>query len=342
MIISDSEFDFTNKVSHSLLIAAGGFEKRALSFVRRVHVRKFGIEQAILLRYITQKEDNEANFNRLVTRVEKFTTNIQVIDVNVDLPDRFLKEVIEKVRSASTSLSSRSAVIDISGMAHVLICCCLRAADISQLRTSVVYTEAEDYYPKESDWNIVTDAVEDRDFETMAKYLQTAGLIDIQIPTVFKGNTRPGYKSCLFVMAGYEPNRVQDLIDVYARHAIVVFYGKSPYKRLQGRQKLSRDLHKHVFEGWQYKEIPDLSTLEIKDILRVLEDEYETLRSEYDVAIASQCSKMQTAASYMFWRRHPEVQLVFTTAVRIEPKRYSKGEGRTFQFQLSGGSMHCL
>lgn len=329
-----SEFDFASKVSYGLFIAAGGFEKRALSFVQRSHIRKFGIERAILLRYITQQEDNEANFNRLRSRVEKFTNNIETIDVDVNSPDKFLKELVEKVCSASTYLNSHSAVIDISSMANVLICCCLRAVDINKLQTLVVYTEAEDYYPRKSEWDIVIDAVKNRKFKIIAKYLQTAGLKDIQILTDFKGNTRPGCKSCLFVMVGYEPNRVQGLVDDYAPNAIVAFYGKSPDEKLYGRQNLSIALHKHIFSNWRYREIYDLPTLEIEDILNILETGYQTLRSEYDVAVASQCSKMQTVASYLFWKRHIEIQLVFTTAVRIDSKRYSRGEGRTFQFNL--------
>lgn len=329
-----SQFDFANEASYGLFLAAGGFEKRALAFVRRVNVRKFRIEQAILLRYLTQREDNQPNFNRLVARVEKLANNIDVIDVDIDTPDKFLKELVEKVRSASTSVNSASALIDISGMAHVLICCCLRAADIAQLRTSVVYTEAEDYYPRKREWKVVIDAVKNRNFKIMAKYLQTAGLKDIQIPTDFKGNTRPGCKACLFVMAGYEPNRVRGLVDEYAPNAIVVFYGNSPHVKLHGRQSLSVALHKHVFDGWRYREIRDLSTLEVPEILKWLETEYEVIRQEYDVAITSQCSKMQTVASYLFWKRHPEIQLVFTVAVRIEPKRYSRGEGRSFHLNL--------
>jgi hypothetical protein len=330
-----SEFNFTDKAPYGLFLAAGGFEKRALTFVRRVDVRKFKIEKAILLRYITQHEDNEPNFNRLKSRVERFTENIEIIDVDIDIPDKFMRNLVEKVRFASASLNNRSVVIDISSMAHVLICFCLRSADISQLQTRIVYTEASDYYPRKSEWDVVIKAVERRNFKVMAKYLQTAGLKDIEIPTEFKGNTRPGFKTCLFVMAGYEPNRVQGLIDDYAPNAIVAFYGKSPHERLHKRQDLSRALHRQVFDGWRYKEIYDLSTLEVEDILNVLETEYKILRAEYDVAIASQCSKMQTLASYLFWKRHPEIQLVFTTAVRIEPKRYSRGEGRTFCLDLS-------
>lgn len=332
--MSVPEFEFASNVSYGLFIAAGGFEKRDLSFVRRVNTRKFNIEQAILLRYVTQREDNEQNFNRLMTYVKKFTNNIEIVDVDVHMPDRTLLKIAEKVHLASTYLNNRSAVIDISGMAHVLICCCLRAVDTNFFQTSLVYTEADDYYPRESEWNVVINAMKNRDFKIMAKYLQTAGLKDIQIPTDFKGNTRPGSKTCLFVMAGYEPNRVQGLVDEYAPNAIVVFYGKSPHEKLGGRQGLSIALHKHVFDGWRYREEYDLSTLEIGKILKVLETEYQILRSEFDVAITSQCSKMQTVASYLFWKKHPEIQLVFTTAVRIDPKRYSKGEGKTFKFDL--------
>ena len=327
------EFDFTSKVPYGLFIAAGGFDKRALTFIRRAYVRKFNIEQAILLRYVTQREDNEPNFNRLMTRVKKFTNNVEIIDVDVHKPDKILKELAEKVRFASKSLNSLSAVIDISGMAHVLICCCLRAADNNLLQTSVVYTEASDYYPREAKWDVVIDAVQKRNFKIMAKYLQTAGLGDIQIPTDFKGNTRPGYKACLFVMTGYEPNRVQGLVDDYAPNAIVAFYGKSPHEKLHGRQDLSIDLHKHIFDGWRYRERYDISTLEVKNILNILENEYQTLRSEYDVGVTSQCSKMQTVASYIFWKQHPEVQLIFTTPVKWS-KRHSMGEGHTFQFNL--------
>lgn len=329
-----TEFDFASKMSYSIFIAAGGFEERALTFIRRVNVDKFSIEQAVLLRYVTQREDNEPNFSRLVAQVEKFTDNIEIIDVDVRKPDKFLRKLVEKVHFASTSLIGRSAVIDISGMADVLICCCLRAADINLLQTSVVYTEASDYYPREPEWNDVIDVVKNRDFTGMAKYLQTAGLEDIQIPTDFKGNNRPGYKACLFVMVGYEPNRVQGLVDDYAPNAIVVFYGKSPHEKLHGRQYLSIELHKHIFDVWRYRQRKDISTLEVENIRGILENEYQTLRSEYDVGIASQCSKMQTVASYLFWKQHPEIQLIFTTPVKWESKRYSKGEGRTFQFDL--------
>jgi len=77
-----------------------------------------------------------------------------------------------------------------------------------------------------------------------------------------------------------------------------------------------------------------VSTLRVTEVLDTLEKEFRTIRDQYDVAIASQCSKMQAVATYLFWRRHPEVQLVFTSPVSFNPKRYSRGVGRTFVYEI--------
>lgn len=327
-------YDFNHSNSYGIAIFAGGFETRALSFIDRLKKDKIKIEKVILLRYITKLEDNNKNFNLLYKKIEKITDDIITIDINIDLPDKYIDLLTEKTKSISNYIKNNSLLIDISGMAHILICACLHAAKISQLKTSIVYTEAEDYFPRKQSWKKVIDAVQKREYQIIANYLQTAGLKDIQIPTSFKGNIRPRYKLCLFVMVGYEPNRVKGLIDDYAPNAIIAFYGKSPHSKFYGRQQLSRELHKNVFDGWRYREISDVSTLNIDDITKMLEKEYKKIRGEYDVAILSQCSKMQTVATYLFWQNHPEIQLVFTTAVKIDTKRYSRGEGNTFLFDI--------
>jgi len=328
------EFDFSVNSHCDLFIAAGGFEKRALSFVRRVNPQNFRASKAILLRYQTQHEDNEPGYKRLQSKTSGFAKDLITVDVDIEVPDRLISSLMKVMDFPPGIPGSRSAIIDVSGMAHVVICCCLRSLDRGQFKTKVVYSEARDYYPRRNQWTRVVQAVQKRDFSTVAKYLQTAGLKDIQIPIDFRGNLRPGVKTCLFILPGYEPNRIQGLLDEYAPNAVLTIFGRSPHKNLQGRQDLSRKLHMHAFEGWRQKEIDGISTLDVVEILQILENEYQTLRSEYDIAVASQCSKMQTVASYLFWRQHPEVQLVFTSAVRIEQKRYSWGEGKTYTIDL--------
>jgi hypothetical protein len=137
----------------------------------------------------------------------------------------------------------------------------------------------------------------------------------------------------LIVFVGHEPNRVEGLVDSYAPSAVIVFYGLSPHRTFDWRTKLSRELHAELFAQWHTREV-DVSTLYLEEILEQLEREYFNIRDQYDVAIAGQCSKMQAIAAYLFWRKHPEVQLVFTSPVRFNPQHYSWGAGRTYGYRL--------
>ena len=80
-------YDFNNPNSYGIAIFAGGFEPRALSFINRIKKDNTKIEKVILLRYITQLEDNNKNFNLLCEKIEKITDDIITIDINIDLPD---------------------------------------------------------------------------------------------------------------------------------------------------------------------------------------------------------------------------------------------------------------
>jgi hypothetical protein len=99
------------------------------------------------------------------------------------------------------------------------------------------------------------------------------------------------------------------------------------------RTKLSKDLHRNLFRGWLLRET-ETSTLNVHGVLDTLEKEFQAVGFRYDVAITPHCSKMQAIALYLFWRRHPEVQIVFTTPVRFNAKHYSRGSGQTFEFSL--------
>jgi hypothetical protein len=166
-----------------------------------------------------------------------------------------------------------------------------------------------------------------------AEYLQSAGLKEVQILPEFAGNFRPGSQTCLIIFVGYEPNRIKGLIDIYAPSAMLVLYGRSPHHGFSWRTRLSHELHEDLFSQWLVRRA-EVSTLEVDQILKALEEEFSTIREHYDVAIAPQCGKMQALAAYLFWRRHPEVQMLFTSPVRFNPSNYSEGTGRTFVYEI--------
>jgi hypothetical protein len=230
-------------------------------------------------------------------------------------------------------MSSRTVLIDISGMTHLWALGAIHACLSCGLSVAVIYTEARSYFPPKQELQKIVRSWEQREYDIVSQYLQSAGLKTVHIVPEFGGNFRPGRKNCLAVFVGYEPNRIRGLVEQYAPGALIVLYGRSPHEKLLWRTQLSKDLHKELFSGWYVREA-EISTFLVSEILSKLEDEFQILQEEYDLAIAPQCSKMQAIASYIFWRKHPEVQLLFTSPVRFNPDRYSSGVGGTFIYDI--------
>jgi len=329
-----AEMDFSHCVEGGLLVCAGGFEDRALTFVKRLRRSKTSFERVLLLRYESQREDNRANFDSLLSQVSCLTrSKPSVVSVNADNPIKSCADIGNKVKEISGELTTATAYIDVSAMTHLWALSAIHECLIQRLQTQIVYTEARWYFPTKQEARRLLRAWSEQEYETASRYLQSKALRAVHIPPEFSGNLRPGKQACLMLFAGYEPNRVEGLVDTYAPGALVVLYGRSPRPELGWRARLSRDLHKELFSRWRLREI-ETSTLLVDDILAKLEEEFDVVREHYDVAVAPQCSKMQALASYLFWRRHPEVQLLFTTPVRFNPARYSRGAGKTYVYKI--------
>lgn len=328
------EFDFTQPVSAGLLVVAGGFEERAITFSKNLKKEVCSLDRTLILHYENQAEDNSPNYQKLITRLRSITgVKSAVCTIHAETPIKSSRSIEKRIREVAATVENRTAIVDVSGMTHLWALTTIHSCLRSGLHTLVVYTEAKSYFPTRGVRNRLLNAWKAQEYEVAAVYLQSAGLNTVQILPEFAGNFRPGRPTCLIVFVGYEPNRIQGLVDIYAPGAMVVFYGRPPHHEFSWRTKLSHALHEDLFSQWLVRRA-EVSTLEVDQVLVALEEEFSVIREHYDVAIAPQCSKMQALASYLFWRRHPEVQLLFTSPVRFNPSNYSKGAGRTFAYEI--------
>ena len=328
------EFDFAERASAGLLIVAGGFEERAITFSKKLKKSVCSLERTLVLHYENQADDNSPNYEKLKTKLRSLTGEKSLLcTVHADKPIQSSRSIEKKIRELAGTVQDRTAIVDISGMTHLWALTTIHSCLRSGLHTLVVYTEAKTYFPTRKVRSRLLSAWKAQEYEVAAEYLQSAGLKEVQILPEFAGNFRPGTQTCLIVFVGYEPNRIKGLVDIYAPGAMMVFYGRPPHQEFSWRTRLSHELHEELFSQWLVRR-GEVSTLEVNQILKALEEEYRTIRERYDVAIAPQCSKMQALASYLFWRRHPEVQLLFTSPVRFNPSNYSKGAGRTFTYEI--------
>ena len=329
------EYDFSKKTEAGLLICAGGFEDRTIAFVKRLRKTRCHIENALVLQYESQREDNDPNFRIIKKRLKEITQERAIaVSVNANSPLQSYGRIKEKIWEITSTLQDRRVLIDISGMRQLWSLGTIHASVNCGLRTAVIYTEARWYFPLKGDAKILLPAWKNRKYEIAVKYLQSEALKAVHILPEFSGNFRPGKPTCLMLFTGYEPNRIQGLVDDYAPGALVVFYGKSPHPEFKWRLELSKKLHAELFSAWYHRGV-ETSTFYIEDIIQKLEEEFQVIREHYDVAITPHCAKMQGIASYLFWRRHPEVQLLFTSPVRFNPIRFSRGARGTFITQIN-------
>jgi hypothetical protein len=329
------EFDFTDCVAADLLIVAGGFERRAWAFTERLLKSPTSINSSLLLKYESQPHDNDPNRLKLESLLGKITEKVpEKVLVHARRPLESSAQIRNKISELASRSLNQTVLVDISGMTHLWALTTIDACLSCNFRTSVVYTEASWYFPSKQAQKRLVRAWKENDYSIAVQYLQSAGLDNVHIPPEFAGNFRPGRQTCLIIFAGYEPNRVQGLIEDYAPGALIVLYGCSPHDEMHWRSQLSKELHGELFGQWRVHE-SDITTLDVDEILTTLEKEFDIIREQYDVALAPQCSKMQALGSYLFWRRHPEVQLVFTSPVSFNPNRYSKGAGCTYIYKIN-------
>jgi hypothetical protein len=286
------------------------------------------------LRYKSQEEENASNFNRLKLRVKEIiNSEPAVVDINADKPIQSYLDIKSKIGDIASQINYKVAYIDISAMTHLWALSVIHSSLTNGFRTAVIYTEARSYFPPKREENKIIKIWRQRQYDEVVRYLQSAGLKSVNILQEFGGNFRPGKPTCLIIFAGYEPNRIEGLVDSYAPGALILLYGRSPHEYMRSRVKFSKELHKDLLSKWSVRET-EVSTLYVDEIVTVLEDELRVIQDYYDIAITPQCSKMQGVAIYLFWRRHPEVQIVLTSPVRFNPSRYSRGAKNTYIYEI--------
>ncbi len=322
----------TTDVAGDLLIVAAGFEDRAIAGAVRLGKSLARFSGVVLVQYTAGLPGNDAHYDQLNRLLKEQGAAVEgTIVIDRSKPVLAHRQLREGIANVVARKQPRRAWLDISGLSSLLIVTGLHELRRLHVPVSILYSEADEYLPKQSEYERVkTDS--DQHFELSEALLQSATLSGLYILPDFAGSTRANKPACLFEFAGFEPHRATGLIDDYAPAAVVVFYGRSPYEDLAWRTKMSRDLHRGLFSRWHVREA-ETSTLQVEQILSDLEAQFAVLRASYDIAIAPQCSKMQVVATYLFWLRHPEVQLIFTSPAAYT--RHPAGFRRTYQLDLA-------
>jgi hypothetical protein len=306
----------------ALLMVAAGFETRARRVLEMLETKV--PQRVVLIRYSPALKENEQSFERMMSSLARTDAVVEVVPIDARRPDEFLhrlRTVLLRWRPDAFG----DVWLDVSALPMQGICSSLAAVRevLPNLGVRVMYTEAAKYFPTKSE----ASAAEGKALSAMSQEMSTN-----LIPKHFGGSST-AVSTCLIVFAGYEKHRSFGVVDELNPSKLVLIFGRPGNEQLAWRLPWSEKLHEDLV-GRCPTAIDVVSTLDPLKSITLLNTYYSFLFADHNIAVAPICSKMQCVASYLFWERYRDVQLVFPLPVTYLPRRFSEQSKDTFTFSL--------
>lgn len=313
----------------SSLIVCAGFEDRVTAASERLASAKFTFERVLIATYSDQK--NQASEKSLRSAVAALCTN----------PDAVLVEGFEdseQYESVVLQLAKNSSHVfcDISGFNTGGIFSTLSLLLKSSTPFTILYTEAETYYPTQADMQPITSYSDDLDgLKALEAYegserLYSRSCVPGYIEN-FEGNFSPGYPFFLIAFLAFKRSRLGAILQELAASKRVLIAGSPPRIDLAWRSEAIRAINSDLIQT-NSDEVIDLDTLCPETTLRELRRIYleDDNRYRYNFVVAPLGSKMQKVACWMFGIFHPNVAMLSASPTKIFDDKYSVGSGETF------------
>ena len=323
--------NFTNTINVGLysgkkiiLILAMGFEDRNIAIIEKIKTASLSIKKIILLDY-KNKNANEPMRSDIIKKSNIISKSIEIIETNeLSKIENHLKD-------------NDKVIIDISGMTRIIIFQVLNILDRMGIFYDIVYTEAETYFPLKSFYDSLTaDGVNKE--TAFSRYLESEKAefaysydCDIISPDELSGKPEPGKPAMIISFFTFKRSRLQAILQLLEVEKKIFILSEPVRPELKWRRHFMEIANLDLIQ----KNEPDikiLNTLNPFDVMHYLEEKTYKNKdySRYNLILAPLGSKMQTIGSYFYWRKHPEITVLFSQPRSYFKDAYSKSYKETF------------
>jgi hypothetical protein len=325
--VAGSDFARLTESADAFVFAAG-FEKRASRVPLAANVSR----NPLVIAFVNGSQENDAAYAKIGRKFE----NVPGFDVcQIDLAhlEKFEASFENSLRQWK-DMSTGRIVLDISGLPNFAICIALmkirRVYPTAAL--TLLYTEAEEYFPRRHDLERITRAMQAGASGSYPPYLSDRA-VNMFMPSMFSGVTLGQNDTCLLVFAGYEPHRTTCAVEALNPSKLVMIYGEPERPDLKWRLNLSRIMHSRLDDQLMKTE-EVTSTADVGSNVQLLFDYYEHLYDDDVLCVCPTNSKLQAVASALAWERYPDIQLNFPIPSEYLPTRFSVESRSTFAIDL--------
>ena len=322
----ENEIDFK---CGDIVVVCAGFEDRAKKVLEQIIERK--IEGIFVFIVLYEPIIIENTLNELLSLCEKANIEASKITYNRKHPDGVGIDIVNKISSHDGNLW-----IDISGMSRLLIIQIIdklkeRKTNFSSIK--ILYSEAEEYPPKESD---VSNSLKERKdgYSDLPMFL-SSGVLDVSILPELSSITLQGQPIRMVVFPTFSCGQLIALRTIIQPSYTTVINGKPPSKENHWRLEAIRTLNE-IDKIVHKKDEYTVSTLDYRETYKLITKIYSKYGALEKLVVAPIGSKMQTVGLALVRAHLNDIQIVYPTPQSfINPGEYTKGVKTTYSLDIS-------
>ncbi len=321
----ENEIDFK---CGDVVVVCAGFEDRAKKVLEQIIARE--IREIFVFIVIYEPTVTENKSNELLDLCKKSNIETTTITYNRKNPDGAGIDILNRISNHDGNLW-----IDISGMSRLLIIQIIdklkeRKTNFSGIK--ILYSEAEEYPPKEDD---VSKALKEReDGHSDLFMFLSSGVFDVSILPELSSIALQGQPIRMVVFPTFSYDQLVALKTIIQPSYTTIINGKPPseenYWRLEAIRTLN-EINKIV-----HRDEHSVSTLDYRETFNLMTEIYSKYGELEKIVIAPIGSKMQTVGLALVRAHLNDIQIVYPTPQSfINPGEYTKGVKTIYSLDLS-------
>lgn len=313
-----------------LFIAAGGFEDRCTRALELLLAANANLASVVLLEFRRPIiPENERNLKRMVSWLGHH---------GKPAPAILQTELIESIGEITSGQRFRDAVVDITSMSNALILRTLRSLSKANISFTVMYTEAEEYYPTFKDAAKYLKYEDDElAFGAAAqqenRQIMYAGLASLGTVRGYEGRLNPTAPTTIILFPTFKRLRIGSILAELEVNRRIFMMGIPVRADLQWRRRALNIINFDLIDS-DTDLIIDVSTLSPADTLNALRRFFVDgiINPRMNTVVCPHGSKMQAVGVWQFCQENPDVRVVLSHPNEFFPKKFSTGYRDTFVF----------
>ena len=311
--------------SYDIFIGALGFEERTTKAIQALVEKGVRVKRALLLEFDLFQQETEKRRDKYEQLISKLTGGGVYRPVNAPVagPDPNLPERLTDALTAASKGGYVRVLFDCTSCPSRILSKCLRVLLDYPCDLTILYSEADKYYPTKEQWEsgIVKPGVTRIEGPF-------SGVRFVEKPPTLQADDIGESPVLLVLFHTFNTERTSGVLAEIGPAKRIWIIGE-PHDLDANRYRIDMAKAFAAPAMYQGDEWTLVTTFDYRASLETLAGIYRKKRADYRIAIMPHGSKMQTLAVNLFAVAH-EVSMVFAMPKDYNPKQYSEGCRQTW------------